>query len=305
MRAEDSSERSEITAVVGRMSHGITVVVIAYHGHLDLSRSLAPLRGALPVLVVDNSSDPLVRQVAAEQSAAYLDPGTNLGFGAGVNYALAHGVDVRHDVLLLNPDAVIDARDVTALHVALRSDRKIAALSPALAYPDGSSQRVAWPFPSPFRALLEACGLGGRLVRHQDFVIGAVLMLSREALSVVGGFDESFFLYAEETDWQRRATQHGYQARVLESITAQHAGGGTSSDEVRREVLFQAGQEHYIRKWFGVRGWQCYRVSLLLGSLLRSYAGPTEKRGPARRRVRLLLEGPARRAAVIRSLAPE
>ena len=86
------------------------------------------------------------------------------------------------------------------------------------------------------------------------FVIGAVLLIAREALDEVGLFDERFFLYAEETDWQRRARARGWEAAVCGDASAHHEGAGTSENPLRREMLFQAAQETYIRKWYGAAG---------------------------------------------------
>ncbi len=55
----------------------------------------------------------------------------------------------------------------------------------------------------------------GRLRRRVDFVIGSVLLVRSEALDEVGPFDEQFFLYAEETDWQRRARDLGWACGPL------------------------------------------------------------------------------------------
>ncbi len=64
-------------------SRDVDVVVVAYGAADLLERCLAPLAGRLPLLVVDNSSDPAVEAVAKRHGATYIDPGRNLGFGAG------------------------------------------------------------------------------------------------------------------------------------------------------------------------------------------------------------------------------
>ena len=76
---------------------------------------------------------------------------------------------------------------------------------------------------------MEAAGLG-RLRHRVDFLIGSVLLLGDRALTDVGGFDEQFFLYAEESDWQRRATDHGWRVALCADVTATHVGAGTSGD---------------------------------------------------------------------------
>jgi GT2 family glycosyltransferase len=121
-----------------------------------------------------------------------------------------------------------------------------------------------------------------------------VLLLRREAIEDVGTFDERFFLYAEETDWQRRARDRGWTSAVCESAVAEHAGAGTSTDRVRREKLFHAAQETYIRKWHGGGGWLLYRVAACLGGGIRTLALTRARRRQAALRTILYLRGPRR-----------
>jgi glycosyltransferase involved in cell wall biosynthesis/GT2 family glycosyltransferase len=246
----------------------LEVVVVAY-GAADLLRNaLEPLTG-LHVTVVDNSSSLEVKQVAADVGATYVDPGSNAGFAAGVNLALRHHHDRAADVLLLNPDAVIAPEHVALLQDALVRDPGLASVGPVQVGPDGHPSRVAWPFPAPGRAWAEAAGLGRRLTRT-DFVIGSVLLLRAEAVEHVGELDDAFFLYAEETDWARRACRLGWRHAVVPPATATHVGAGTSTNPVRREVLFHASQERYLRKHHGSLGWQSARAAQLMGSAIRA-----------------------------------
>lgn len=278
----------------------VTVVVVAY-GRADLlDRCLQDVAPSLPVQVVDNSSDPSVREVCDRWAVAYCDPGRNLGFGAGVNVALRRLLaGPETDVLLLNPDAVLAAAGIRVLQAALSDPgaERVGALSPRIIGHDGADQRVMWPFPTPARAWREALGLG-RLNRSADFAIGAALLLRWEAIQDVGLFDERFFLYAEETDWQRRAAHKGWHASLCASVTAAHAGAATSSDTTRRDQLFHAGTETYVRKWFGAGGWQIYRAAVVVGAAARAVVLPAGRRQAAARRARLYLRGPRRVAGL-------
>jgi GT2 family glycosyltransferase len=276
------------------------VVVVAYRAAAELDRCLAALEGAVPLTVVDNSSAEDVRSVAARRGARYLDARANLGFAGGVNVALrALAAEPPGAVLLLNPDAVLPRHGLAELAAfPLRAgSERVAAVSPRLVDRDGVSQRVVWPFPSPARAWLDALGLG-RIPARQTFVVGTALLLRWAAVAEVGPLDERFFLYAEETDWQRRALARGWTSAVCTEAVAEHVGGGTSDDSRRQEALFHAAHEIYVRKWYGRAGWLSYRAAVCLGAVARALVLTGERRAGAGRRALLYVRGPRRCAAL-------
>ena len=280
----------------------VHAVVVAFHRPRELDRSLAALRGAVATTVVDNSSAAGVCAVAVRRGADYVDPRKNLGFGAGANVALRRLLEGSpRDVLLLNPDAMLAPGDLQTLAAYLHSPgrERVAAVSPRLQDPAGDEQRVMWPFPSPARAWGEAFALGRFLPARDRFAIGAVLLLRWEALHEVGLFDERFFLYAEEVDWQRRALALGWNSELCEAVVASHVGAGTSDDPLRREALFHAAHEAYIRKWYGRTGWRVYRTAACLGAAGRAAVLRRGRRAEARRRALLYLRGPRRSASFL------
>lgn len=275
------------------------VIVVAY-GSPDLLRAaLEPLAGTFPLTVVDNSSLPQVREITELAGGRYLDPGCNGGFAAGVNHALARRQAPGRDVLLLNPDAVVSSEDVLALQRAVHAGPRTASAGPRQVGDDGVPARVVWPFPHPAAAWLEAVGLGRlRTVRaDRSFVIGSVLLLRAEALTEVGGLDERFFLYAEETDWAYRAVRAGWRHAVVDEAVATHVGGATSSDPTSREVFFHASQERYFRKHHGAAGWAVARGAVVAGAAVRAAVLPAGRAREAHRRLRLYLHGPVRAEA--------
>lgn len=287
-----SSVHEPASPIAGEHGRETEVVVVAYGAPELVRRAIEPLAG-MPVTVVDNSSLADIRSVCDGLGVRYLDAGRNGGFAAGVNIALADRLVPGADVLLVNPDAVIGGDDIDRLRAALQADPGLASVGPAQVDDDGVSARVEWPFPSPASTWLEALGLA-RLHRAPRFVIGSVLLLRAEALAQVGGFDERFFLYSEETDWAYRAHRLGWRHAVVPSATARHTGAATSSDALRREAHFHASVERYLRKHHGAGGWQAARVGQWLGSMARAIALPGERGREARRRAALYRLGPVR-----------
>ncbi|GAB3800255.1 hypothetical protein GCM10028798_14490 [Humibacter antri] len=272
------------------------VLIVAYGSPEPLECCLAALRDSHHVTVVDNSSLPETRALAERHHAQYIDAERNLGFAGGVNRGLAaidQSADAGRDVLLLNPDARISPDGVERMHDLLHSSERIAAVGATQTDPEtGGRVRVWWPFPTPAGAWIEAVGLG-RLRRAHDFAIGSALLLRRSALDDLGRLDERFFLYAEETDWQRRARSRGWRIAVAD-VDATHEGAGTGGDPRVRERHFYGSAERYIRKHHGGFGWQVYRAGVLLGAAVRGAVLPGERGAAARRRAALFRLGPMR-----------
>jgi glycosyltransferase involved in cell wall biosynthesis/GT2 family glycosyltransferase len=285
----------------------LAVVIVAYGRPELLGRALGALQrqdGArtYPIVVVDNSSEDDIRRIAVSYGARYLATGTNLGFAAAVNLALANLDKPNSDILLLNPDAEVNQATVAELQRRLHNEARLACVAPAQSSPEGQVQRVAWPFPTPAGAWLEAIGLS-RLVKTTGFLIGSVLLLNGAALREVGSFDERFFLYAEESDWQRRARALGWGSRLCPQLSALHVGGASSEhDKAGRELLFAAAVETYFRKWHGVLGWQLSRIAIVFGALMRALLSP-RRRPAALRRALCYASGP-RRLSLRYALSP-
>ena len=283
------------------MRRDTLIVLVAYHGADRLKVSLDRLGAGFPTLVVDNSGSSAVEVAARSHGVEYVRPGGNLGFAGGVNVAARRVLTgAPRDVLLVNPDAEVSPECVERLSAFLQEPGhgRVAAVAPELLHADGTAQRVVWPFPTPLRAWLQALGIG-RLPARSTFVIGAVVLLRWEALREVGLFDERFFLYAEEADWQKRARDSGWQSALCRDATAVHEGGGMSPDAARRELLFHAAHEIYIRKWYGRFGWAIFRSGTLAGAAVRALVLRGGRRAEATRRLALYARGPQKAAGLI------
>ncbi|HVX40760.1 MAG TPA: glycosyltransferase family 2 protein, partial [Gemmatimonadaceae bacterium] len=218
------------------MSQRVTAIVLNWCSEDDTAACLESLAAsrydALTVLLVDNASPDGsgARLHRRFPDVAYLQTGTNLGYAAGNNrgftWALERGADY---VLVLNDDTVIDPSAVDLL-VRAAEETGAAAAAPRILYFD-EPERIWYgggAF-SPRRAL--------GLHLHEDepaapdqprsavsFICGCCFLVRADVLRRLGGFDESYFAYAEDAEFSYRLARAGLtmvhepRARVLHRL---------------------------------------------------------------------------------------
>lgn len=180
----------------------------------------------------------------------------NPGFAAGNNAAIARARG-RH-LLLLNPDAFAQDDAVHALvrHIDAHPDTGL--LAPLLFNEDGSPQdNVHRRFPNLLTLFVDFCAPVAFLIRGSSLdphhtprrrltaaqpiahATGAALLVRAEAAAAAGDLDESYFLYLEETEWQRRIARAGWRREVLPDARFVHLGGGSTGG-------FPLASQHYL-----------------------------------------------------------
>jgi GT2 family glycosyltransferase len=270
----------------------VSVIIVSYNTRdltLDCLRTVTKEldREKIEVFVVDNASqDDSVAAIRAEfPDVKLIANERNVGFGTANNQAMQTACG--RTFLLLNSDAFPKPGAVSVLISYLDSHPEVAAVGPRLLNADGTLQRSCFRLPSPGRAWLENLWLADLLYRHPtlgeyrrwphdvarnvDFVSGACMLIRREVWDRIGGFDEDFFLYAEETDWQRRMRDAGWQIAFTPAAEVVHLGGESGKgDRVRISRLFFDGLDRYVRKHHGVIGLVSMRLAMLVGCSLRA-----------------------------------
>jgi GT2 family glycosyltransferase len=206
---------------------------------------LASLAGtAAEIVVLDNASEdgsvaavrerfPDVRVIAQRQRA---------GFGANHNTVIR--ATAGRYVYVLNEDTTAEDWGFEALTAYLDAHPRVAALGPRLVYPDGRLQDSAWRFPTPLVSMLSLATLGrlgvtqsrGDAPRAVDWVMGAAVLLRRQALEEVGLFDEGFFLYSEEVDLQARLQRAGWEVHYFPEVKVVHHESQFSADIPERRI---------------------------------------------------------------------
>ncbi len=271
----------------------------------DCLRSIfaRPSQRVLEVIVVDDaSSDGTAAMVRKEFPAVRLIANPQaVGYARSNNQALA--VTTGRALLLLNSDTVVLPGALDTLVAFLEGEPTVGMVGARLLNPDGSLQRSAWHgFPSLRTAAIDAFYLWRlaprlRWVRASevleredgpidvDHLLGACMMVRREALEAVGGMDESLFVFFADTEWCYRIRQAGWRVVLLPSAQIVHIGQHSihQNPERRLPEQYQTWVWFYRKHRGSVAGTQCLKALIALGLLIRVALWSWRARSPIRR----------------------
>lgn len=259
----------------------VDVIVVSYNQRERLLACLAAAATAKPavrLIVVDNASSDGSAEAAAvaHPAADVIALPENIGFAAAANHGAAIGA--APCILLLNNDARLGPGALEKMRRAL-DNAGVAAVGPRLLGPDGeielSLDRTLSPWnEARFRVLGALCRSGGgpiaarvrrRYGRSRDVISlsGACILLKRQALDQVGGFDERFFLYAEDVDLCLRLRQAGWRLRYEADAVVEHDRGASSATAPAATALhYRRSQIAFYRKHRGALATQGLRLYL-------------------------------------------
>jgi GT2 family glycosyltransferase len=244
------------------LTPAISAIVVNYNAGQELALALRSVQADcahIPweAVVVDNASADGSASVAETfPEATLIRNETNVGFGRGVNQAVASSRAPL--LLLLNPDCQLGAGATATLRAVLDVEPTCAVVGPRILDPDGAVQGSARGDPDmltglfgrtgALRALMPFLSVAKRNVIVEDalrsgassvvvdWLSGACLLVRRDAFVAAGGFDERFFMYWEDADLCRRLRGRGYTIRYVPGATAVHKVG-RSSQTARRSSI--------------------------------------------------------------------
>ena len=243
-----------------------------YHNSEEQVKSLIEClaRSEINMLVffIDNSRDKKLEGICTSAPGCkYIKTDENLGYGRAHNIATQSCVSISKWHLILNPDIRFDAGCLRKLMAHIGQNPKLGMIVPRVLYEDGSMQYLCKLLPTPwnvfsrrfipFQWLVER---GNYLyeMRFSDYLTpmmipcasGCFMFCRSEALAKIGGFDERFFMYAEDVDLSRRMHCQ-YTVQYFPEVSIFHGYNKESYRNYRLLKYHVVSLIRYFNKW----GW--------------------------------------------------
>lgn len=193
----------------------------------------------------------------------------NGGFGYGNNFAIRpalEAADTPEYVYLLNSDAFPDPGSIRGLLAFADAHPEVGIVGSYIHGPDGEPHETAFRFPSVASELESGARLGilsRLLARHVvaleiptrptqvDWLAGASMLIRSSVLRRVGLFDETFFLYFEETDLCRRVQSAGWTTWYVPESKVTHIGSASTGMKIKNRPVprfwFESRRHYYLK----------------------------------------------------------
>ncbi len=233
----------------------------------------------MEVFVVDNGSTDGSVAAAKERfpTVNFIENDMNLGFAKANNQAISRAAG--NYLLLLNPDTMAKEGAIETLISFMKAHPDSGAAGAQLLNPDGSKQNSIANFPSLATELINKSLLRWLFPKtfpgkernytepiEVDSVIGACMAVRRDAVEQVGGLDEDYFLFLEETDWCYRMKGAGWKIYHLPQAEIYHfQGKGVEIEKRGARIEYFRSRYHFFKKNRG----SLQRYALLVGLMIR------------------------------------
>lgn len=192
------------------------------------------------IIIVDNhSQDGCIEMLKQEfEHVITIASEKNGGFAYGNNLGIKKALGKY--IMIMNPDVALTEGAIETMVEFLKIHPRCGIVGPRLIHPDGTIQYSCRCFPKTYTPLLRRTILGKislaqkelrrylmmdwghGISKKVDWIFGACIMLKKEALEIVGIFDERFFLYFEDCDLCRRMWQHGFEVWYVAEVELVH-----------------------------------------------------------------------------------
>lgn len=206
------------------------------------------------VILIDNGSSDGSRDLfSADERITYIYSEENLGFGKANNLGARNA---QGDYLFfLNSDTYLVNNAIGIFFDYARSARasKIGFIGTLLRDAEGNINGYGDSFPTIWKSIKTALHIpsprkmpedGIKTPFDVDYVVGADMFVSKKVFDEVGGFDEAFFMYFEESDLQYRSYKKGYRNVIIGEPQIVHLEGGSQQQRVSHQKLMMVEESH-------------------------------------------------------------
>jgi GT2 family glycosyltransferase len=229
----------------------VTVIIVNYRTP-DLTKGAVRSCLSEPeveeVIVIDNGSGDESADILTEEfrgkNVRVMENEDNVGFATANNKGVGRA---RTDyVLLLNSDAFVLEGAIGILLERIKADDSIGIIGPEILLSDGHSPQPLnyGPFPSLKTIFTRNQNVDNPL--QPDWVSGVAMMLNRQFMLEIDGFDDRYFMYFEDVDLCRRVQEHGRKVVREPKAKIVHFGGKSLSSDFKRKKMYYASQDRYL-----------------------------------------------------------
>ena len=249
----------------------ISSSIVTFHtNHKDLFRLIDCVKNA-PIdklFIIDNSSNDELREYVTKDPKIHYIHSINLGYGSGHNVAIKKSIEEGAKYhIILNPDVYWYDPVVKTLIDFMDKHQECGLVMPKVLYPNGETQYLCKLIPSPFDLILrrfipiktwqekhdskyEMHWTNYDKIMEIPILSGCFMMLRCEVINKVGGFDERYFMYAEDVDLCRRIGEVSSTVFYpYVSIYHEYAKGSYGSKKMLKMHIKS------ITKYFNKWGW--------------------------------------------------
>ncbi len=239
------------------------------------------------IFVVDNgSTDGSIGAVREKfPGVKMIENPVNLGFAKANNQALS--ISKGRYLLLLNPDTHVKDEAIPQMLSFMNAHAEAGVVGAQLLNSDGSKQNSIANFPSLATELVNKSLLRwlfpekfpGKETDYPgpvevDSVIGACMLVRREAMEQVGLLDEEFFLFLEETDWCSRMKKAGWKIYHIPQAEVLHfQGKSAEAEKGKARIEYYRSRYHYFRKNRGSFQFSVLLIGLIIKLLVELVFG--------------------------------
>ena len=191
------------------ISKKITIILIAYKSEKLINDFVKKIPNTVKVIIIENSKNLLIkRKIEKKYKNIKVYIKKNEGVSASINYAAKK---IKTEFFLqISPDVKFDYKDLDKfIRVAKKLDNKFSALGPRFLNVNKKSHKQ----------IDKNLKIGPINSIH-----GSFMFINKKKFNEIGGFDNNFFLYFEETDYCKRASNRGLKAYQINEIKVKTEG---------------------------------------------------------------------------------